>query len=1366
MAWSQFPPDDTQNIQRYPWAIQPLESIRQINWFLTGSKSPPAPTPSPTPPPHPPPQFEPPDTLRKRFPKFSDPKFWGLVTTFVENEVYVADGVTVWDAIDPNPWQWGEASFEWPQSPWSVLVASDVDANINSDHNFRFDVQKIDVSLGSGLPTGNLILRGTRDALTSKYLDAYSTLNGKDLYVIPRYGLGWFERWPAIPNPTQRQWAGVTDWRVGRRPTKTRLYFANELPAGFLEPKLVKYFPHGDVDTGLRALSMVSGQFNATDPDNPSTATHELMVWGNEVVVSDDDTEIPPPDAPAITNVGTAGTTKYVYRVTALYGGSEETDVSDPGQTTTGNRTLDATNYNTVTWTAVTGATGYRIYGRLTGFEYEVGQVGAGVTTYDDKGTNLEGTAPRKGTAILMHRIPIKSNGADYFDFWSDPDVDDHIIEETAGTSSTYEANPDADWFPNYGDPTLGRWYEFAVVHKASKHWLDKPMWEPFSFYQSTGWSDKDPSRAWARVFGHQPDDTIRSVKLPGGDVYYEEGNDPLLCDGTETAHPGFDNDLWSSSDNVCGPPNRPYSREHWWSPRAWQLELQRLALFMVEDRDYTGEDAIPNFCLAEYFHAAGINAHVSTISAIGSTLTISAISPANFGFTGVGGDDPEYPLLVYYGIRDFPAGEFNWFGSALLTNATTLAIDLSGESTDTKTRLTGKQIVLSPGWTQTNPLNADRLAEQWMWVPDKDEFGVVVPSPTILDFEESGLQGRGTWVQKLPDVGYDVLANKGDGSQKLFAANDICRYHGDNWHRAISAPGSAAFPSTTGHMDEILPWWDSFYVGKLKKTNQIGKVDSLRSGIAVEVGPRRLHIEDSTWFKFWHSEGVIHTETGTADSGSSNVLIKDGSRIAGDESGAFFDSTAFPPGFSAYETFTIQVQHTDLTWHRRLIVSTTINDTTGLEINCLRMIRFRSIRSGRPWKIEHAREHMRWRNRPVKMVWPADEDGLVHIEWNRLFSNDDKVLHLKTDPTQPLVVGVKFEIMNVIPGPVGRFVTTEPTGDDRPNYLPVKSLQSGSDNLFFVPIIGGSDTARLGVLDPADFVSDPLSNWPQIVRRFGLMTKGQFLGKRFWGELRKGADALTAFKTTTGSYSNWKDPSTPENYLMTVYSGDGTFLTRSHVDMGASPPDFDCFDCADDDSTLREFLMYLPDNFYTTPPAQSTGGAYNGSITAPHASSLSRGQEENTQEGADIQVGWWKPQVASTWLDHTVDVYAKADFNDGIDVDTGWPTPPSSDPTRVTTMFNAGGSGLTRGTFTKVGTLSSATNADPINGKVKVGGNLMLPPWGRLLDVRHNTSSTAYVGPGGSGAISYTGTDEVTSGWGVTATVNVYRCTSFDYHA
>jgi len=87
-----------------------------------------------------------------------------------------------------------------------------------------------------------------------------------------------------------------------------------------------------------------------------------------------------------VTATGTTGSTAYSYRVSA-FNSIGETLACTSVAISNGNATLNATNYNALAWSAVTGATGYNIYGRYaTGLtETYLGTV-YGVVVYDDKG--------------------------------------------------------------------------------------------------------------------------------------------------------------------------------------------------------------------------------------------------------------------------------------------------------------------------------------------------------------------------------------------------------------------------------------------------------------------------------------------------------------------------------------------------------------------------------------------------------------------------------------------------------------------------------------------------------------------------------------------------------------------------------------------------------------------------------------------------------------------------------------------------------------------------------------------------------------------------------------------------------------------
>lgn len=73
-------------------------------------------------------------------------------------------------------------------------------------------------------------------------------------------------------------------------------------------------------------------------------------------------TALASPAAPTVTVEGTAGTTDYSYAIAALDGNGGETAASAATAITTGNATLSSSDYNALSWTAVTGASGYAIY--------------------------------------------------------------------------------------------------------------------------------------------------------------------------------------------------------------------------------------------------------------------------------------------------------------------------------------------------------------------------------------------------------------------------------------------------------------------------------------------------------------------------------------------------------------------------------------------------------------------------------------------------------------------------------------------------------------------------------------------------------------------------------------------------------------------------------------------------------------------------------------------------------------------------------------------------------------------------------------------------------------------------------------------
>jgi hypothetical protein len=113
------------------------------------------------------------------------------------------------------------------------------------------------------------------------------------------------------------------------------------------------------------------------------------------------------PATPTVTQTGTAGTTHYTYAIAAVNVNGGSTLLSTATTTTTGNATLNGTNFNKVNWTAVTGVFQYKVYrtassgspsstgliGTVTGPE------GAVATSFSDTGIAGTTAAPTVDTS-------------------------------------------------------------------------------------------------------------------------------------------------------------------------------------------------------------------------------------------------------------------------------------------------------------------------------------------------------------------------------------------------------------------------------------------------------------------------------------------------------------------------------------------------------------------------------------------------------------------------------------------------------------------------------------------------------------------------------------------------------------------------------------------------------------------------------------------------------------------------------------------------------------------------------------------------------------------------------------------------------
>lgn len=139
------------------------------------------------------------------------------------------------------------------------------------------------------------------------------------------------------------------------------------------------------------------------------------------------------PTGLAVVPNGTTGSTTYGYRVSAVNPVGETLACAEV-QIANGNATLSGTNFNALSWTAVTGASSYNVYGRTAGGELKLTNVGT--TSYNDTGAAtpsgalpimnttsagryaLAGNATDRNTlgACLIHATATGADPAD-FDF-------------------------------------------------------------------------------------------------------------------------------------------------------------------------------------------------------------------------------------------------------------------------------------------------------------------------------------------------------------------------------------------------------------------------------------------------------------------------------------------------------------------------------------------------------------------------------------------------------------------------------------------------------------------------------------------------------------------------------------------------------------------------------------------------------------------------------------------------------------------------------------------------------------------------------------------------------------------------------------
>jgi hypothetical protein len=136
--------------------------------------------------------------------------------------------------------------------------------------------------------------------------------------------------------------------------------------------------------------------------------TGRLTLTLQQDIISVDGTKVAPvpvvidlttlsaPSDVSVSVVGVAGSTSYGYRVVAVDADGNYTTPSDTVSISNGNATLSGSNYNLVSWSAVTGAAQYRVYGRTAGSELLIATTSS--TSYADTGLAPSGALPTVNT--------------------------------------------------------------------------------------------------------------------------------------------------------------------------------------------------------------------------------------------------------------------------------------------------------------------------------------------------------------------------------------------------------------------------------------------------------------------------------------------------------------------------------------------------------------------------------------------------------------------------------------------------------------------------------------------------------------------------------------------------------------------------------------------------------------------------------------------------------------------------------------------------------------------------------------------------------------------------------------------------------
>lgn len=306
---------------------------------------------------------------------------------------------------------------------------------------------------------------------------------------------GGINRQATIVNLKDNEAIDITNWDVNRGDLKMRPGWSQQSTVTGTTPTYFDIYTRQDGTTVY--IAVVDGKFyEATSPAGPWTDRSSYnsvflsektgadgipiigVAFGNAYILSgagqaqpaysrlnnalvtlENAARLDPPTNTAIVNVGTAGATTYNYVVTALTGRGE-TISSTVITTTTGNATLNSTNFNRITWDPVLGANGgYRVYKYDTvSSTYKALTVGVvsftTATTFDDTGIAFYSPTINPPTTNGAYNTPNDWNANGYPEGFAPIAVgkDQRLLAWRKDTVWVSAANNCLDWLTTGAD--------------------------------------------------------------------------------------------------------------------------------------------------------------------------------------------------------------------------------------------------------------------------------------------------------------------------------------------------------------------------------------------------------------------------------------------------------------------------------------------------------------------------------------------------------------------------------------------------------------------------------------------------------------------------------------------------------------------------------------------------------------------------------------------------------------------------------------------------------------------------------------------------------------------------------------------------